>query len=351
VAKSKKRNLIDITGDNVYDNQYDDISFVNPSDIKPKLTPKKDEEIDYKPIKKDFIKLDRYVLDIVVPFLNSRCSPGTSILYIELYRMSYGYGKNKAKLDDDLIEKRVSIPKRTLMKYRKELLEYDMIRYIKGHKTRRGEYTVLLPEQSSYFRDYIHKRASQTTNNVGNPSQHNTNIYKDKFYIDIETRVVSFYKSIGYKQTALSRDRVDNGIKILSKLYAEGYEEDTIKNCLEWMPRYCKEKGKELFGIGFISYLIGDYIVLQEKQANRKKSEAEEKRKKDLRNKELEQEQLMMNKFDMLPRNKQTEIITQAQELVDEFLSGSKYKPTQTTEKIIRESYIIELIKGKYTDV
>jgi len=87
---------IDITTNNQKD-LLDDIDFLNVPKQKIAKKVNKEEIVKYKPVSKDFVKVDRWVLDLVIPFLNSNCSPGVSILYLDLYRMTYGYGKNNTK--------------------------------------------------------------------------------------------------------------------------------------------------------------------------------------------------------------------------------------------------------------
>ena len=131
----------------------------------PKIVDK-EEVVKYKPVNRDYVKVDRWVIDLVIPFLNSKCSTGVSVLYLDLYRMTYGYGNNKLNITDEMIEKRVSIPKRTLMSYKKELIKYDLIKYKKGHRTRRGQFIIKRPEQSVYFTDYIHNTATLPSKSV-----------------------------------------------------------------------------------------------------------------------------------------------------------------------------------------
>ena len=85
-----------------------------------------------------------------------------------------------------------------------------------------------LPHQSAMFGDYLHKTAQSTTKNVGNVRLYNTNIYKDKFFIDSEKLVWNFYKNIGHKESGMSRKRIESGHKILLELYNEGYDKKTI---------------------------------------------------------------------------------------------------------------------------
>ena len=118
--------------------EYDPLS--NSKDVEVAITKIKGRTkppVDYKPISRDFIKTDRNILDVVVPFLMDKYSSGTSILYIMLYRLSYGFRKNKLKINDDDLARRTGIPKRTIAKYREELIECDLIRYSRGYKTTR----------------------------------------------------------------------------------------------------------------------------------------------------------------------------------------------------------------------
>ena len=88
----------------------------------------------YQKISRDFIKYDRNIIDYAVPFLMDKYSPGTTILYMVLYRMSYGYQRNIIKITDEELSKKTAIPKRTLSKYRDELIEADLITYERGYK-------------------------------------------------------------------------------------------------------------------------------------------------------------------------------------------------------------------------
>tara|TARA_A100001201_G_scaffold73078_2_gene66521 strand:+ start:631 stop:1689 length:1059 start_codon:yes stop_codon:yes gene_type:complete len=346
---AKKKNLLDIKVDNSkIEDSYEDFDFLDLDVAKAtiKKDNKKKEPVKYEPVKKDFVKVDRNVIDVVVPFLNSRCSPGTSILYIELYRMTYGYGKNTSTITDEVIEKRVSIPRRTIMKYRNELIEYDLIEYTRGNRKQRGQYLVKLPHQSVLFSDYLHKTAQSTTKNVGNVRLYNSNLYKDKFFIDSEKLVWDFYKQLGYKQTSMTRQRIEQGIKIILELLNDGHDFDTIKDCLEWMPKYCKDNNKELYGIGFISWLIADYTAEKVKQSNQAAVLKREREKAKERDRELQEEALLMTRYNQLPRNKQTELITQAQDMTTEYITKHKLQNSEISQKWIREGYLLELMKG-----
>ena len=153
---------------------------------------KSKDKAEYVPVRKDFIKVDRWVIDLVVPFLNSHSSPGVSILYLDLYRLTYGYGNNTTKLTDEIIEQRLAIPKRTIMAYRKELIKYDLLQYKAGNRKTRGEFIVKRPEQSVYFSEYIQKTAQSHSKSVGNTEKDITIYNKDNLYIDSETLVRSF---------------------------------------------------------------------------------------------------------------------------------------------------------------
>ena len=342
---------LDIQITNHQDELLDDIDFLS---VSKKPIPKKvdkEEKVLYKPVKKDFVKVDRWVIDLVIPFLNSNCSPGVSILYLDLYRMTYGYGRNNTKLTDEIIEKRTAIPNRTIMSYKKELIKYDLLKYKKGHRTTRGEFIIKRPEQSSYFIDYIQKSVSLPTKNVGNASLSNTIYNKDNMYIDSKTLIVDFYKKAGWKETSITREHIDKGIKVVNKLLRDGYEYQLIEGLSKWTIDYCKQNNKEIYGIGFISYLLPEYVAKLETAAKSKKRLAEEKEKQKLRDQELEQEHLTLERYKILPKHIQSQIMTKARNMVEEYISSNKItKFGDYTEKYLIDGFIIELMETEYKE-
>ncbi len=321
-------------------------------DTKTTIIPKvkKKAPAKYVPVKKDFIKVDRWVIDLVIPFLNSNCSAGASVLYLDLYRMSYGYGKNVVQITDEIIQKRTAIPKRTIMTYKKMLSKYDLIDYKKGHRTRRGQFTIKRPDQSVYFADYIHNSAQQTTKSVGSTDKKPTLYNIDKLYIDSETLVLDFYSNAGWKKSSITRDLVDNGIKIINKLYQQKYDIDFIKDLMSWSIKYCKENNKPIYGIGFINYLMPEYISTKEKKDNQKKRRAAEMEKAKKRNDELEREQMLLQKYNIMPNHIKSRIMAQAKHKVEDALKDNNNKKIgQYLEKFMIEGYITEIMEDEYS--
>ena len=289
-----------------------DFSAVNNAVI-PKVKDKKEPK--YQPVVKDFLKVDRWIVDLVIPFLNSNCSAGASVLYLDLYRMTYGYGKNKVMLTDEIIEQRTAIPKRTIMVYKKQLIEYDLISYKKGHRTKRGQFYVKRPSQSAYFIDYIQKTASLPTKSVGSTEKKPTLYNKDNLYIDSETLVFDFYKMLGRKKTRITREVADNGIKVLNKLFAEGYDTEFLRRLCEWSVEYCKQNRMNLYGIGFINYLLPEYLAEQEKITKQAKVRQKEMEKAKIRDNEMEREALLLMKYKQLPKHIKSIIMGKAKDL------------------------------------
>ena len=48
----------------------------------------KKKKIDYKAVTRDFIKVERNIIDVVIPFLMNKYSSGTAVLYMMLYRLT-----------------------------------------------------------------------------------------------------------------------------------------------------------------------------------------------------------------------------------------------------------------------
>ena len=314
----------------------------------PKVIPK-EEKVAYKPVKRDFIKVDRWVIDLVLPFLNSKCSPGVSVLYLDLYRMTYGYGNNKVRITDEMIERRLAIPKRTIMAHKKELIKYDLIKYKKGHRTRRGEFIVKRPEQSIYFMDYIQKTASLPTKKVGSTEKNNTIYNIDKVFIDSETLVFDFYKKAGWKQTGITREIIDTGCKVLNKLYQQGYDKETITDLCNWSIGYCNENKKPIYGIGFISYLMPEYQAQKEKKDKQRKRRELEKKKQKERDDALEKEQMILQRFTQLPKHMKSIVQGKAKRMVDDYIAENKVgKFGEYTEKFIIDGFIVEIMENEY---
>tara|TARA_R110001583_G_scaffold192994_1_gene360317 strand:- start:674 stop:1720 length:1047 start_codon:yes stop_codon:yes gene_type:complete len=322
----------------------------NTAKLIPKVKPK-ETKVDYKPVVRDYIKVDRYVIDLVLPFLNSKCSAGVSVLYLDLYRMTYGYGKNKLSITDELIEKRIAIPKRTIMEYRKKLEKYDLITYIKGHRTKRGQFTIKRPEQSVYFKDYIHNSVSQPPKNVSSTEGKPTLYNIDNLYIDSKTLVENFYIDAGYKKNSITRDMLNNGIKQIHKLIEQGHKIDFIKELCSWSIQYCKENNKEIYGIGFINYLLPQYITrLETKQKKKVKMAAEMKKAKE-RDAELEKERNLLTKYNMLPKHLQSGIMVRAKKMVDDELENHSNPIINSyIEKMLIDGFIVEIMETEYSE-
>tara|TARA_R110000744_G_scaffold173486_2_gene292236 strand:- start:6175 stop:7227 length:1053 start_codon:yes stop_codon:yes gene_type:complete len=346
---SKKLTLDDIQIDNSQDALIGNINIDN-GDKKAEIGKMKDKEpIKYKPIRKDFIKVDRWVLDLVVPFLNSNSSPGVSILYLDLFRMSYGYGKNTIKLTDEILEQRIAIPKRTIMKYKKELIKYDLLSYKAGNRKTRGEFTIILPEQSAYFKEHIHKKVRTPTDDVG-ITEGNITIYnKDKF-IDSETLVFSFYKTCGWKETSITRENVNKGIKIVIGLMNQGYSLKFIDGLCKFTISYCKQNNKPIYGIGFITHLLNEYLDKIERQ----KRSAAVKSKKDDEikelNEQLQKEEMLLVKYQQMPKPLRSLVMTEAKAMSEDVIDKTNIKITSdTTQKYILDSCLIEIMERDYS--
>ena len=279
--------------------------------------------VDYKPVKRDFVKTDRNILDVVVPFLMDKYSPGTSILYIMLYRLSYGFRKNKLEMSDDKIAVRTGIPKRTLSKYRDELIECDLIRYSRGYKSARlPKYEILLPEQSQAFINILHKTANNLLKDV--KSHDDSTIYKniDKHTKDIETLVREFYSGIGKTEYSLTRKMLDDGIRVVQTLLAENYTMDDIHGCI----KYTIETKPDVYSISFLNYKIGEYLVTQQKDTNRKKAELEEKKKQQKRQRTIALDNELIRLYNELPKSQQNTIMYKVEEEAHLYMKENNIK-------------------------
>ena len=310
---------------------------------------KSKDKAEYVPVRKDFIKVDRWVIDLVVPFLNSHSSPGVSILYLDLYRLTYGYGNNTTKLTDEIIEQRLAIPKRTIMAYRKELIKYDLLQYKAGNRKTRGEFIVKRPEQSVYFSEYIQKTAQSHSKSVGNTEKDITIYNKDNLYIDSETLVRSFYKSAGWKETAISREHIDKGTKIINGLYRQDYDEEFLRGLCEWCIDYCKINNKPIYGIGFILHLLPQYLEQIDKK--NKSAAAMNKVKDEMKvlNETIESQDRLMNKYLSMPKHIKSLVMTEAKGMLEElYKEKSIDRMNDTAEKFIVDANIIEIMERDY---
>jgi hypothetical protein len=348
---SKKLTLDDIQIDISQDALIKNID-IDKGEKKAEIGKIKDTKpIKYKPIRKDFIKVDRWVIDLVVPFLNSNSSPGVSILYLDLFRMSYGYGKNTIKLTDEILEQRIGIPKRTIMKYKKELVKYDLLSYKAGNRKTRGEFTIILPEQSAYFKEHIHKKVKTPTENVGNTEGNNTIYNIDNVYIDSETLVRSFYKLCGWKETSLTRETIDKGIKVVISLVKQGHSLQFIDGLCNFTISYCKENNKPVYGIGFITHLVNEYLDKIEKQ--KRSAAVKSKKEKEIKelNEELQKEEMMLSKYQQLPKHLRSVIMTEAKEMVDEIVAKNNMNiKSDYTEKFLLDGCLIEIMERDYSE-
>jgi len=326
--------------------EYDPLS--NSKDVEVAITKIKGRTkppVDYKPISRDFIKTDRNILDVVVPFLMDKYSSGTSILYIMLYRLSYGFRKNKLKINDDDLARRTGIPKRTIAKYREELIECDLIRYSRGYKTtRKPYYEILLPEQSQAFRNILHKTANNLQKDV--KSSDDSIKYKniDKHTKHIETLVRSFYSELGKTEYHLTRKMLSDGIRTIQSLIAEGYAFKDIEGCV----KYTITAKPDCYSISFINYTIGEYLVMQEQEDKRKKTQAAEDKKEKKRRHAIALENELQRLYSELPKNQQNTMMYKAEEMAHKYMTDNKIK---FGEKFIIMGYLQQMLEERFSDV
>ena len=305
------------------------------------------EPVKYEPVKRDFVKVDRSIIDVVVPFLNQHASVGASVLYLDLFRMTYGYGKNATKLTDEMISERMAIPKRTIMEYRKMLVKYDLLEHKKGTRKRRGEFIIKLPKQSAYIKDYLQKTASLPTKSVSNTDEDNT-IYNINKFIDSDKLVWDFYKSAGWKETQVSRDIVDKGVKVVNNLYQLGHDKDYIRGLCEYTISWCKQNSKPIYGIGFILHLLPDY---EQQIAQKKKSAAEiKKRQQEMKEltDEIQRQDYLKEKYNQLPKHHRSMVMTKAVEMLENDVATENMKLTDTLRKFILDANIITIMENEY---
>jgi len=330
----------------------DDIDYdplASSKDIEVNITKikgRKKPVIDYKAVSRDFIKIDRSVLDVVVPFLMNKYSSGTSVLYIMLYRLSYGFRKNELNINDDELARRTGIKKRTLFKYRDELIECDLIHYERGYKTTKKPcYTILLPEQSQAFKNILHKNTNILHKNVKS-YESNTTIYKfiDNHTKDIEEIVRDFYSKIGKTDYHLTRKMLSDGIRIIQSLVAENYNLEDIKNCVD----FTLNKRKDIYSISYLNYTIGEYLIEKENEINQKKVKLEESKKEKIRLKKLSLEKHLETLFSELPNDIQNTIKLEAEELANEYITTNNIK---FGERFIIADYLNKLVEQKFSEV
>ena len=310
-----------------------------------KVKGRKKPVVDYVAVKKDFIKTDRNIIDVVLPYLVERYNSGTAILYLTLYRLSYGFRKNRLKISDDDLSKRTSIPKRTLAKYRDDLDKCDLVQYEKGYKTtRKPEYTILLPHQSKTFTNILHNNANILPKNVKSPVD--SSIYKviDKHTINIEAIVREFYSKIGKTEYSLTRKMLGDGIHTLQALLVEGYSLSDVKECIAYM---LKEK-EDIYSINYINYAMSDYQIEKAEISKKKKAKQIEADKEKERNKRTALDNHLQNLFDELPKDKQNMMLYEAEAMAHKYMKDEDIK---YGEKYIISDYLNGMIKELFSDV
>jgi len=306
---------------------------------------RKKPPVDYKPVSKDFIKTDRQIFDVCVPFIMDKYSSGTSILYLMLYRLTYGFRKNVISINDDDLARRTGIPKRTLAKYRDELVECDLISFSRGYKTtRKPKYEIRRPEQSIAFRNILHKTANNLQKDVKSSVGVLIDKVIDKHTTHIETLVRKFYTDIGKTEYHLTRKMLADGIRTIQSLLSEGYKFNDIEGCV----KYTIDTKPDVYSISFLNYKIGEYLALQEKENKRKKVAAEEVKKQKIRNHKIALENELQRLFDELPKNEQNTMTFDAEEKAHQYMKDNKITHGET---FIIRSYMHELMEEKFSDV
>tara|TARA_A100001011_G_C14283397_1_gene832533 strand:- start:424 stop:1482 length:1059 start_codon:yes stop_codon:yes gene_type:complete len=304
------------------------------------------KKIDYQAVTKDFVKVERNILDVVVPFVMDRYSSGTALLYIMLYRLTYGFRKNKLYVNDDELAKRTGIKKRTLFKYRDELEECDLIQYERGYKTTKKPcYVILLPNQSKAFTNILHKNTNILHKTVKSLYNSNT-IYNfiDKHSVDIETIVRDFYARIGKTQKRLTLRMLNDGIKVVNDLISQQYTLDDIKNCIE----FTFNQRDDIYSINYLNYSMGDYLADKENEDNRKRVQAAELKKLNERQKKVALENQLEREFEMLPMNVQNTLRNEAEEIASEYIKKNNIK---WGEKMIVSSCLNELLMVRFKKI
>ena len=174
---------------------------------------------------------------------------------------------------------------------------------------------------------------------------------KDNLYIDSETLVFDFYKMLGRKKTRITREVADNGIKVLNKLFAEGYDTEFLRRLCEWSVEYCKQNRMNLYGIGFINYLLPEYLAEQEKITKQAKVRQKEMEKAKIRDNEMEREALLLMKYKQLPKHIKSIIMGKAKDLVNETLKETgNAKIGEYLEKMMLDGYITEIMENEYSN-
>ena len=306
----------------------------------------KKKKIDYKAVTRDFIKVERNILDVVVPFVMDRYSSGTAILYIMLYRLTYGFKKNKLYVNDDELAKRSGIKRRTLLKYRDELIECDLIQYDRGYKTtKKSCYVILLPNQSKAFTNILHKNTNILHKTVKSLYNSNT-IYNfiDKHSLNIENIVRDFYARIGKTQKRLTLRMLNDGIRVVNELISQKYTIEDIKNCIE----FTFNQRDDIYSINYLNYSIGDYLADKENESNRKRVQAAELKKLNERQKKVALEDELMREFRMLPPNVQNTLKNEAEELANDYIRKNNIK---YGEKFVVDSFLNDLLMVRFKKI
>jgi len=328
------------------DLDYDPLSLNKTIVVEPtKVKGRKKPPVDYQTISKDFIKVDRNILDAVIPFLMEKYNSGTTILYIALYRLSYGFRKNKLNISDEDLAKRTGIPKRTLAKYRIELEEADLIRYERGYKsTRKPEYTILLPSQSQTFSTIYTKTANKLHKDVKCLDGRTIYTNIDKHTTIIEELVRDFYSKLGKTKNTLTRKVLDDGIRTIQRLLTEDYTIEDIKGCVD----YTLDIKKDVYSISYLNYSIGDYLSTQATNKDEKKKQTEEDNKTKIRNKEIALEKHLETLFDELPEAKRNRIMYDVERLAHDYMKENNLK---YGEMFIISDYLNTNLRELFSDV
>jgi hypothetical protein len=156
---------------------------------------------------------------------------------------------------------------------------------------------------------------------------------------------------LGRKKTRITREVADNGIKVLNKLFAEGYDTEFLRRLCEWSVEYCKQNRMNLYGIGFINYLLPEYLAEQEKITKQAKVRQKEMEKAKIRDNEMEREALLLMKYKQLPKHIKSIIMGKAKDLVNETLKETgNAKIGEYLEKMMLDGYITEIMENEYSN-
>ncbi len=272
--------------------------------IPPEGTPLSEVEI-----KRNFCKVDIGVLDRAICTMDVY----EQSVYIRLYRLSYGYGKNYCTVGYSSLMKSCNLKRNGITNALKRLAEKGWILAVGFDRSKGTTYRIFLPDEldptgmplkgiplkGTPLKDIPtvtpegippkdtpqRKPVPTQASNPGIPPEGiplKAPIIEDHNIDHTLSIILYFYKRIGHDK--ISKEKRERAKKVVEELLQDGFSIDDIQFAATWSVENAKEKP---YDFSILKHTIGQAVAVKKKQNAKKKAVAGE-RERERRRKEKE---------------------------------------------------------------